>query len=270
MAAIEDEIACLESEIKRSQMSIEKSQSDQRLVIDMDSAMRQNASLQAAASCQGSEAETSERRWVTLKGINKFKPVVINESTLCLHYVGICPQTCISVSFDISRQPITCLALPEPRAFNHSRHGIIRLSKQVLPFVKARVRSICKSASENITESPDAVKFAVHKLAWELGRLEHTTSELLFLQKRYEATFVLERETDCFVEIDFAVPESGTKVSTTFELSSAYPFSPLQVCLDLLDGDTDMENLRKLLIKNAKPGFGYLSRTCDVIASSLR
>ena len=53
----------------------------------------------------------------------------------------------------------------------------------------------------------------------------------------------------------------------SFHLDLSYPFSPLEVDLT---GDINTEELEQHLIKNAKPGIGYLTRSCDVISAFLR
>jgi hypothetical protein len=51
-----------------------------------------------------------------------------------------------------------------------------------------------------------------------------------------------------------------------FHIDLSYPNTPVEV--DLKGMNTD--ELEKLLVKNAKPGIGYLTRSCDVISAYLR
>jgi hypothetical protein len=103
------------------------------------------------------------------------------------------------------------------------------------------------------------------------GRIEATARELTSLEKRYR--LLLENDPEggaseflVHVSFDTDKAQSGTLVAT-FELNASYPFGPLHVSLPPDSIAVDLGLLQRYLMKNAKPGFGYLSRACDVIAA---
>ena len=59
------------------------------------------------------------------------------------------------------------------------------------------------------------------------------------------------------------------KVEAFFELPGTYPFSLMDVELDVSEGDIDVDDIKANIVKTAKPGYGYLIRVCDVIAASV-
>ena len=64
---------------------------------------------------------------------------------------------------------------------------------------------------------------------------------------------------------DFTI---GTKkLRVCFDIGQEYPFSPMNVSLQPLIGEISIENIGNALIRNVKPGYGYLARASDCIAS---
>ena len=47
-----------------------------------------------------------------------------------------------------------------------------------------------------------------------------------------------------------------------FKIGESYPFDTLAI---QLDGCNEVRLLERHVLKNCKPGFGYLSRACDAI-----
>jgi hypothetical protein len=53
-------------------------------------------------------------------------------------------------------------------------------------------------------------------------------------------------------------------------IPDSYPFSPMDVQLDIVEGDDcNVEVIQAQIEKTAKTGYGYLARVCDVVASTM-
>lgn len=139
-----------------------------------------------------------------------------------------------------------------------------------MTFLEQQAASLCAMTCNEQLDSPLEIGPFLRRLEWLLGRMEYTASELAMIQHRYKATLSCGSSSPPRLEVEFPSSAGTAKLLATFELSDAYPFSPLSVCLDTFEAQVDAQAIQKLLIKNAKPGFGYLSRTCDVIAAYLR
>jgi hypothetical protein len=70
------------------------------------------------------------------------------------------------------------------------------------------------------------------------------------------------------VSVDFE--GQSAKVVVDFKIELSYPSLPLEARMSLVQGSIDLDAVRKALVKNAKPGFGNLSRACDIIAAIIR
>jgi len=67
--------------------------------------------------------------------------------------------------------------------------------------------------------------------------------------------------------VDFST--ASKKIRCCFDLGTEYPFSPMNVCLEPLIGEVSVDILGKSLIRNVKPGYGYLLRATEVVNSWL-
>jgi hypothetical protein len=111
----------------------------------------------------------------------------------------------------------------------------------------------------------------VMNLVSYLNRLHVIGKEISNLTRRYTGKLLW---SDDFSAIDLNLllghRKNGRKyeVVATFHLNLSYPFVPLEV--DIACDGIIIEDLEHLLVKNAKPGIGYLTRSCDVISAFLR
>jgi hypothetical protein len=214
------------------------------------------------------------RKWTTLKGLNAWLPRAISSTEMTFSYIGPCPKACVTVSFALSGpSSVLCKANVDPLAFpkNKSRNG--GKLQLVMPLLVSRTSLLCEKMSSE-KANPTEIGAFLRRNGWELSRIEITASELALLQRRYRASLSpssLSGEGLMHVlEVDFQSRTTSCKIRGSFFVSDAYPFDALNTQLDLLEGDTLLDELQQLLVKNAKPGFGYLSRMCDVISAYLR
>lgn len=274
IASLEQEVNEMHAKLRLLQESLSAARNDVKVMGHVVDTVEENRFLTGTLTKRGPAAESAERSFVTLKGMSKWKPFIVSETQLSFQYIGLCPKSCIAMSFQISSlKPVKCVATVESKLFQN--HGSLSAKQlgSVSSFIQARVNALCDAACQQQLQSPHEISSLLRSLDWELGRLEHTASELAQLKRRYQAYLTpaqLPNSSHFQLEIEFAGQSRSAKLRATFEISEDYPFSPLNVCLDTFDEQVDVEAIRKLLIKNAKPGYGYLSRTCDVIAAFLQ
>jgi len=136
--------------------------------------------------------------------------------------------------------------------------------------MKSRRSLLTSVISNKVLHTGEEMQRLVRQFDWTLARVESTSRELNILQKRFGLSVEMDPNHDAAVFV-VRVPFVGTLQNNllvaSFELNASYPFGPLNVSLEPGRSDMDLAFLQKHLMKNAKPGFGYLSRACDVIAA---
>ncbi len=216
-------------------------------------------------------AESLARMYSYAKGMHRWKAPAISERELTFQYVGPTTDACVALTFTISKLgEVKCLAVPVNASAENTRNLVCLRVPLLSPFVKARVQSLCNEWSAKTFQHTSQISDGLRHFQWQMGRLEQTAMELLVLRRRHGAILTSsDGDVSTFkVEVDFCGCPS--KLSASFELTTDYPFAPMNVILNTFEGSVDIEKIRALLIKNAKPGFGYLSRTCDVISACVR
>jgi hypothetical protein len=265
-----EEIAEIEAQLERSKSYVLTSRAENSAITHLARAFSERSSLGGNLAQNRVAADAAQRQKTTLSGITKWQPATLNGSVLSFQYVGPVAKACVYVSFQVTGSgTLYCKAQVQSDLFLKGKGRTTKQFNSVSSFLEQQTAAVCAMACKESIDSPIQVGPVLRRLEWMLGRLEHTSSELAMLQRRYDA--VLSPGQSSFqLEVEFSSQTGKAKLLATFELSDAYPFSPLNVCLDTFEEELDVEGIRKLLIKNAKPGFGYLSRTCDVIAAYLR
>lgn len=221
-----------------------------------------------------SKVESLSKKFTTTKGLHRWKPVCLTKSDMSFHLIGPSPKSSIRLSFwTCDKGIINIKAQVDPTVFRDWNSRLTPRFRAVSTFLEARASALVDEISSRAVPIPRQIGALLREYELRLGRVEHTASELAMLHRRYNALLTPSetRGSDNFqVEVDFSSSNDSSKLSATFQLSDAYPFVPLDVHLETFKGEIDEDELNKLLIKNAKPGFGYLSRTCAVISAFMR
>lgn len=220
-------------------------------------------------------AETLQHRFLSLNGMHTWSPVVIDDSNIVVGFIGASSKTCIRVSFSFAKSgAVTCKADVDSFFFKQRRGKKIKLTALITEFVVANVDALVEYINKTQLKHGSEVMKFLHQVELIHGRIESTASEMFGIQKRYGTLLEADpvgKKTDFLLSVDFtSQSDVSTALRATFELNASYPFAPLNVSLDDREGKVNVESMRRQLVKNAKPGFWYLSRTCDTIAAFLR
>mmetsp|Transcript_5595 Transcript_5595/g.8607 ORF Transcript_5595/g.8607 Transcript_5595/m.8607 type:complete len:334 (-) Transcript_5595:1382-2383(-) len=227
-------------------------------------------SFQQTAVNSKREAELSQRSYQSLRGITKIFPSSFKESDIRIEYSGSNPFLTKVIKLSYTDEgTIKCLLEDSSSHHRDSKWKSERLSRDALVYAKQRLEVVSDVIKERQLETGNDMCCLIRQFDWTMGRLEATTHELTALQKRFDVS--LENDSrgivsDFLVNICFKGNEGGSLIAT-FELTPSYPFAPLQVSLKPEAMGVDIESLQRSLSNNAKPGFGYLSRACDMLSA---
>jgi len=149
----------------------------------------------------------------------------------------------------------------------------IALSTKVLPrkvgvpagtvFVKHYLNSFTREVNHAFCDNPLSV---LQLSDWRIRRGELICQELNLLLCKFEGSIKEVDSETIALTIYFYNKKSSTKLSACFDIKESYPNSPMEVFIQPLEGDDiNVKSLSRHLLKTARPGFGYISRSCDVI-----
>jgi hypothetical protein len=273
MESLERIILEMESELHIFEQTLDKSTKQAKVYVSIIDFLKENQVLSTKLIEDEKAAISFKRKCDTLKGAVKFKPSILEANDFSFLYDGSSPKSCVVLSFHgSSTNSVSCDAKVDSSTFqNHGTMEANRLAT-VSSFVQVRVASLCGKVCRQTLHGLSEIPPYLRQLDWELGRLEGTAKEIAVLKERYRNQVSLNRVTDSshfHLKIHFTSLSGQSQLGASFEVREEYPFSPIIVCLDTFSEKINVEALQQLLVKNAKPGFGYLSRLCDIVAASL-
>lgn len=235
--------------------------------------MSERLNLTDKASLLEKVAESAERKFMIAKGCWRWEAASLGEDELSFDFISIFPKACIHISFSlIDPNGVPCSALVQPTLFRESRASrSAKIPPNVISFLHRHVSNFCLSINQTRLNSPKSIGSFLQLLELRLRRSERTAVELAALVRRYHGILQLSVDSSTVqLEFEIASRDGIPKLRAIFDITDNYPFAPLRTCLDTFGEQVDVEHLRKLLIKNAKPGFGYLSRACSLIEAFVK
>lgn len=215
------------------------------------------------------EAESSQKGYLSLRGLHSWSTRSLAGKSMSFMSIGGSQNTSLSLIYDITKQNSredTKICF-DATITTETKKPTRKYHPSIAAFLEICVNRFVHKVSECSLTAASQIGQHMQKFVWSMGRLDQTASELQSLMRRYKAKLVQHGDQTFVFTVDFETKSS--KLAVDFEIDLSYPSLPLEVQLDLLQGFIDLDNLRKALVKNAKPGFGNLSRACDVIAASL-
>jgi hypothetical protein len=263
----------MESDLHRFQGYLDTTTSDANIYSEAVTSIQENRLLSKTVREGENVAAIFEQKCETLKGAVKFKPLILKETEFSFVYQGMSPKSCVVLSFHISLPTyLSCEVKTDPKLFEN--HGTLEANKlaTVSSFLQFRIADFCEKVQKLHLLSPADIPSHLRRLEWVLGRLETTAFEIASLKDRYRNNVSLTRvaDTPTFqLKLGLRSQPGLVRLETTLDITETYPFSPLNVCLDAYDQNVNVEALQALMVKKAKPGFGYLSRICDILTASL-
>lgn len=139
-----------------------------------------------------------------------------------------------------------------------------RFTSNVKNFLTQRTQCLRKKLEVTELESAAEISSLVVETEWYLERLLAIGKEISTLELRQSGKLAKLSETSGYEFILSKSNAKGEKIEAIFEIGESYPFV---LNINLSGEITNMDSLESHLVKNAKPGFGYLTRSVDGIES---
>jgi ethanolamine utilization protein EutP (predicted NTPase) len=214
-----------------------------------------------------SRAYKSEEECAIMKRLAIWTLYYIKEQDLIVSFHGPSAASCVSatVSF-VDAHSLSCTTRAQSTLDQLHYGSTCNSNNLMASYMESCIGNTCRSLSVSAQGHYNEVLSCFQQHAWNLTRHLYTASELVLLRRRYKA--IVKREKEAFVVVlSFHRSDQTATLRSEFTLSEMYPFVPLSVKLDVIQGNIDIESLQKLLQKSAKVGFGYLRRTVDTISA---
>lgn len=283
---MEAEIQRIEQSIIDSEQQTKALRDEQRSINNKCGSIVHQNSLKFQCSDNRNAAERNRNKLQSLEGITSWIVTEHRGSSISTEVKDRnFPEFCILIDFrEVSTTEAcgnimckvkfvrknTTSSLNKRGKYNDTKKKYSSYSLNTMGYIEHYAREMCKELNRQILRSSSDICKVVNHVEWNFGRLAIVAKELTMLERRHKGVLRRrhdENETASYVlDVNFKTQRDQT-ISASFQICEAYPFAELDVDLSLIgDTDIDIDVLERQLIKSSKPGFGYLTRSCDVIS----
>jgi len=262
---IEEDVTLLESEIKELEEYVHSHENREKEVTSLLSIASEMKTLEQNLSCWKDDAEDMRINATSNEGIHSWSPLSLKQSEIRLQFQNYIKDAQTQLVFSFNNDYIRCQAI----ALGDSTRDALNPHNFLYKYVSTRLGLICKSLQSKLDSSEEICQ-VVQEFEWKLKRLDLIQKELLQLSSRHDSHLSLEpgKEGNFFVCNVIFSNKCGTKrIRSAFEIGDAYPFTPMELSIELLRGEININDLSRQLIDSTRPGYAYLSRACDVLST---
>lgn len=266
--ALETELKKLEDTIAKSEVDLNESMKQRDHIDFFLSAFDEKSRLIPELIENTSFAQKNFERFQTLEGLHSWKLQKMSESFLSIRYEGYVEQLSVIVKFEtLASTSIRVNVLGSCASAGSTQQVFFRanqLTSNVLAFYSYKVNELSRMLSGLVLKEKSDISGVVQGIECYLSRLEIIGKEISRLELRYGGRFQL---IDGVYRLSVSILNKfwRKKIYAHFDVSDAYPFAALNMNID---GDFDIDyGLERQLLRSACPGYGYLTRTCDMIGA---
>lgn len=210
--------------------------------------------------------KSSQRDYLSLKGLHTWNPLEVGEAVVSLSYIGHCKNSCSKLVCELSdAKNLRATILKDSEAQEGMKTSLRKYSGPIASFLSVNIRNLAEKLRSDLVQQLPTVTHHIQNYMWSMGRLDSTASELQGLMNRYNGKLIVTSDNSFLINIDFQGLASN--LSVVVEVKLSYPSVPLVAKIEVCKGCIDVEVIEKALAKNATPGFGYLSRLCDIVSA---
>ena len=265
IASLKQDISFYEEEICSTKESLASSTKTLEQYQRFDNLVRANERLYSRDSELSRSAESKATSYSILKGLQHVQMQALNKRSIVFNFVGSCPTSCVVIEF--MRAPVfECRASLKPDLF--LSHHLIRAEKvsPVASFLRTRFGAFCTNVSNTKISGVKDIGPLLQKMECTLSGIDAVGLELASLKRNYKSSLVATAMSSGDFRFEVEFHAKGVAVMRAFfTISETYPHVPMDTSFDVFVDGLDIPFLFRLLAKNAKPGFGYLTRTVSYI-----
>mmetsp|Transcript_7710 Transcript_7710/g.14536 ORF Transcript_7710/g.14536 Transcript_7710/m.14536 type:complete len:2032 (+) Transcript_7710:158-6253(+) len=257
------EISSLETDIQEAEQNLLRIMTEGKDVENLTEIIKEKESLSIDLSRDRSFIDINLEAITSLEGLQSWTLIQVEENLVDIEFIGDSSELSLYLSFNLLQNgEVICKVRDMMSTVQSTKRT--KYTSNVKAFFSHQVWNLRKSLSKRPLAGISEICSIMHHVDWYLGRLQIIGTELSMLEARYDGLLKRASSSDIFhFELSIINNASGKVLNTIFEIGETYPFASEAI----ISGDEDIIGLETHLTKNAKPGYGYLSRTCDIISS---
>lgn len=265
---------CIEEMISKANKQLDDERLLAQALQDKKLKNQHRSNLRSRLDALRLEAESAEKKWIMMKRISVGDLFEANQQRTSLSYTGTCSESCATISFFSNNTGDLVCESSRRHSFDNNAYG----SQIAALFWQAHNEVLCAAMTVSSKPKVSILRRLLRSNACTRCRLEAICYELKMLHRRYGATLEAIHGQNGFksfmIHVRFSRYGSQLVLLSSFEINNAYPFGSLNAQMKLVNGaesstshKTRLDTFQEVIAKNARPGFGYLSRTVAVLSA---
>ncbi len=267
---LEESIRQIELDLSKEDAILCQQRCEDAKVQQLIEVIDERRSLKSKIANSRSVAEALWEETKILEGTNNWKLSRFDESIISIEFKGNVPELSLCTVFKKTTSGlIKCEShkvtqkVPTKLMSKYKKNS--KYTPNVLAFFSDKVEILRLNLEKKFLKSIVDVRETVQYIEWSLERLDLIGKEVSVLEQRHNGK--LKRMGNSYnFGLSMKSRSKGRGLHVNFRIDDSYPFS---VLITNLSGDVNTDSLKRYLARNDKPGFGYLSRTCDMMAALL-
>jgi hypothetical protein len=274
IAAMEQEAALLTQELEGVTVECDSAH-------NLVSLITKHADAKVKTDKLKKSAKNKEKKFKMLEGLLLWSPVHVDGSKIIVNFNGVLAETAASVGFDLTNtKGIAGFMMSKPSKVANPttakkaarRHTYSRDSRDYARKKMDNLRSFVND--ELVVKSGGQISEILQSIEWQIGRIETVAQEISALQKHHDSLMEIDDDGNFLFTIDFTSKSQTAKLRMCFDLGGVgeheYPLAPMRAHAETKIGSVDATHLKSMLNRSVKPGFGYLTRACDVVTAYMK
>mmetsp|Transcript_22064 Transcript_22064/g.24815 ORF Transcript_22064/g.24815 Transcript_22064/m.24815 type:complete len:837 (-) Transcript_22064:275-2785(-) len=272
VADLTEDIETIESRLSKIKSELKKLEGEEKNLLKLKTDYHEMCLNEKEHNDLRAAAESAQKSLLSLRGLHSWSMCTVSGINMEFVTLGSCSQTHLKLLYEGAKSNKLQTILTSKVNSNHEKtkslyiyHGPISV------FIDSSIKRLIHTAQRSSLGGSIRISEHLQNYSWLIGQLDLIAKEFQVVQRRYNGKLRrTERDEDTFsflVEFENAT----SKIVVEFEIEPMmYPSFPVEVHLDLILGEVDINKLRRNLRKNAKAGFGSITKACDIVQSIIR
>lgn len=259
------QLKSIEADLEAAENELLHTRQESQKIGSLLNSLEEKRDLETGLSRDRKIVEKKFEALTMIEGIHNWKVVRADASKISIEFSGAIPELCFRLNFLVMSSGSVISEVAGGVSLDRPKEVHRQFTPSVKAFLAERSQLLQKEITSSELKSSSEIIDKVHQMEWFLGRLDIIGKEISMLEIRHSGKFERSSESSTCYDLYLSIQNKSTEswVKTTFEIGDWYPF-----VLDMdISGEIDVIDMERQLIKNAKPGYGYLSRACDVIGA---
>merc|ERR1712238_120285 len=261
VADLTEDIETIDSRLSKIKSELKKLEGEEKNLLKLKTDYHEMRLNEKEHNELRAAAESAQKSLLSLRGLHSWSMGTVSGINMEFVTLGSCSQTHLKLLYEGAKSnKLQTILTSKVNSNREKTKSLYEYHGPISVFIDSSIKRLIHTAERSSLGGSIRISEHLQNYSWLIGQLDLIAKEFQVVRRRYNGKLRrTERDEDTF---SFLVE---------FEIEPMmYPSFPVEVHLDLISGELDINKLRRNLRKNAKAGFGSITKACDIVQSIIR